>query len=438
MDKLPDFILESHIIPYLSSYDLFYKFRSLGTYYYYCARNKILTHFPEEMMKTLKKIIDFNNKEDLTKNFDEITRRTFNEKRSLLLLMIEMNISLMISKILESTRDERIIELIAFFYVITKNNEKYNLICERDFNEIQRISGEEEGVIEMRKKISDILEEDDLDFDLNDYITVYNSLDREFLLGDNLTGALYNYTRLLIEFCGTKLKFNDIRMKLELFFRQITEASEIWPKRRKFYEKSIELIAETQILCPGAKKMLGLMKKYEIENELTDYNYNKEIIENFSDVNEFENIKNNRKKLNYAIIRIHQMYSFYIKNIEYIGEIDVNNAKKNKLKNKNEKFRFRVAGVEYETGEFLFILSMIKKKYPVNEDSFLMTDNFLHKTIIHLSYKLNNSIKNNNSYKQNGKKDKNFIDGNTEIFCNSINDVSRGKVKFLKRKDEKI
>ena len=59
-------------------------------------------HFPQmseeeidvKIKETLKKIIEFNTKEDLTKNFDEITKQTFSEKRTLLLLMIEMNISL--------------------------------------------------------------------------------------------------------------------------------------------------------------------------------------------------------------------------------------------------------------------------------------------------------------------------------------------------------
>ena len=313
MDKLPDYLIESYIIPYLSSYDLFYKLRSLSSYYYYCARNKILTHFPGEMMKTLKKIIDFNTKEDLTKNFDEITKKTFQEKRALLLLMVQMNISLIVKKILETTRDERIIELISFLYVITKNEEKYNLIEQRDFDEIQRLSGEEEGIIEMRKKIADVLEEDNLDFDLNEYITVYEALDREFLLSDNYTAALFNYIRLLIEFCGTKIRFNEIRLKLEMFFKQISEASEVWPKRRKFYEKSIDLIADAQILSNGAKKMLKLMKKYDIENEITDYIYEKEKIYNFSDPDEFTIIKNNRKKLNLAVLRINQMYYFFIR-----------------------------------------------------------------------------------------------------------------------------
>ena len=108
MDKLPDYLIESYIIPYLSSYDLFYKFRTLSSYYYYCARNKILTHFPGEMMKILKKIIDFNTKEDLTKNFDLITKKTFNEKRELMIFTLHINISLVIKKVLETTKDESV------------------------------------------------------------------------------------------------------------------------------------------------------------------------------------------------------------------------------------------------------------------------------------------------------------------------------------------
>jgi hypothetical protein len=393
MDKLPDYLIENYIIPYLSSYDLFYKFRSLSSYYYYCARNKILTHFPGEMMKTLKKIIDFNTKEDLTKNFDEITKRTFNEKRTLMILMVQLNISLIVKNILETSRDARIIELISFLYVITKNEEKYNLMEQRNYDEIIRLSGEEEGIIEMRQKISDVLEEDDLDFELNEYITVYESLDREYLLSDNYTGALYNYIRLLIQFCATKIRFNDIKIKLEIFFKQITEASDIWPKRRKFYEKSIDLIADTQILSNGAKQMLKLMKKYDIENELTDYAYERDSIKNFSDPNEFIVVKNNRKKLNMAVLRIHQMYHFFEKCAEY--DID-----ENKKQNKKEeelfdiekiKIRFNVAGMIFDPGQFLYILSMIKKQFIINEQTFFITQNYLYHKIIYDIYNINDS-----------------------------------------------
>lgn len=428
MDKLPDYLIENYIIPYLSSNDLFYKFRTLGSYYYYCARNKILTHFPGEMMKTLQKIIEFNTKEDLTKNFDEITKKIFNEKRVLMLLMVQMNISLIIKKILDTSRDERVIELISFVYVITKNEEMHNLIEQRNIEEISRLSGEEAGIIEMREKISNVLEEDDLDYDLNEYITVYESLDREFLLNDNYTGALYNYIRLLIEFCDSKIRFNEIKQKLEQFFQQITEASEVWPKKRKFYEKSIDLIADTQILSSGAKKMLSMMKKYDIENELTDYDYERDKVKNFSDPEEYSVIKNNRKKLNMAILRIHQMYYFFIKCVENIDndDKDNNNIKKEEIVEiENEKIRFNVAGVIFEKGEFLYILSMIKKQYVINEQTFFLTQCFLHHSITHEVYNFNenNNLLENDDDK---KEDKNEKEEKTCHCCNCIkNNISQ-------------
>ena len=420
MDKLPDYLIENYIIPFLSSSDLFYKFRTLSPYYYYCARNKILTHFPGEMMKTLKKIIDFNNKEDLTKNFDIITKKTFNEKKLLMILMVQLNLSLKIKQVLETTRDERAIELISFLYVITKNEEKHNLIEQRNYDEIIRLSGEEEGIIEMRQKITDVLEEDDLDYDLNEYITVYESLDREFLLNDNNnTGELYYYTRLLVQFCETKIRFNEIKIKLEQFFKQITEASDIWPRRRLFYEKSIDLIADTQILSYGAKQMLKLMKKYDIENELTDYAYERDQINNFKDSNEFIIVKNNRKKLNMAIIRIHQMYYFFIKHVEYDNKDNKSDDDKKEeiIEIENEKIRFNVAGMIINTGDFLYILSMIKKQFPINEQTFFITYNYLYNNIIHDIYNISESNE------EDEKEEKNDDNNNMPKYCKCCHNV---------------
>ncbi len=70
----------------------------------------------------------------------------------------------------------------------------------------------------MKVKIANVLQEGDLDYDLNEFNTVYESLDREFQLCDNYTGILYNFINILVEFCGTKIKFSEIKQKLESFF----------------------------------------------------------------------------------------------------------------------------------------------------------------------------------------------------------------------------
>ena len=415
MDQLPDYLIEKYIIPFLSTDDLFYSFRSLNSYYYHCARSKILLHFPEEMMKTLKKIVEFNMKEDLTKTFEEVTQKLFTEKRLILLLTLPMNFSYLIKLILENTRDERVLRLIEFFYVITKNEDKQNLMREGKYDEIQELSGQEESINEMNEKISQISDEDDLDYDISEYNIVYSSLDEEFLRSNEHTSNMYNFVSLFLQYCITKIRFAEVKLKLAFFFNQINEASVVWPKKRNFYEKSIELVADTQLLSSGAKKMLELFKKYDIENEMTDFNYEKEIIYDFKSNEDYHNIKSNRKKLNGVILRIHQKFAFFLKCLD-IKKDDNNNNLINldfmKIK------RFNVSGVIVPVEEFLYILSMIKSKFVVNEVTFFLTRNYLYHNIYHTIYNINPSIQllnkeNNiiNKEEEDKKDDEKDVDG---------------------------
>ena len=405
MENLPDYLIESQIIPFLSSYDLFYKFRSLSSYYYNCARNKILTHFPGEMMFILKKIIEFNTKEDLTKNFEEIMKKILTEKQTLIILMPQMNLPLTIKKILESNTDQRTLELISFFYIITQNEQMYNLLEQNNINEIKNISSSEQGILNMREKILNVLEEENLNFDLNEYKTVYESLDRHFLSQNNFANILYNYIGLLLNYFSTKIQFNNIKKKLEFFLEQISNVSEIWPKKRKFYEKTIDLVADTQILTAGGKLILNLMKKFEIENDMTDYLYEKEKINDFKNKENFDVIKRNRKKLNLAVIRIQQMFCFFEKCLYY---------RNNDNDYKNSKFK--IGNWIVDVKEFLYILSMINKQYPINEYSFILTRNYLRHNILSSIYHLNFEKEEKDNEDNKGEKK----DEITDIYYNNI------------------
>ena len=389
MDKLPDYLIERYIIPFLSSDDLFYKLRGLSSYYYHCARNKILLHFPEEMMKTLEKIIKFNMKEDLTKSLQEVIKKTLYEKRILLLLIEQVDYSLIIKLILGNTRDERALRLIDFFYVISKNESKQNLTRQEKYDEIQQLSGEEESIIETNNQLREVCDENSVDYDITEYNIVFNSLDEEFLRNNNYTMYLYDFVSLFLEYSVTKMKFQEIHQKVEFFLQQINEATIIWPKKRNFYGKSIDLVADTQLLSSGTKKMLALFKKYDIENDLTDFNYDKEIIHDFKSKDEYENIKSNRKKLNLVILRIHQMFGFFVKCIHLETE---NNNNQNDIDIMKIK-TFNVAGHIIPVEEFLFVLSMIKRKFVINESSFLLTRNNIHHYIYHRIYNINPILK---------------------------------------------
>ena len=423
MDKLPDYLIENYIIPYLTSDELFYKFRPLSSYYYHCARVKILIKFPEEIMKTLKKILEYNMREDPTNAFQEFFQRSIEQKRLILILTVQANPSIVINHILSNIRDERALRLIAFFYVLIKDEEMQNLIRQEKYDEIQQISLNQETINKINDKIKDSLNDDDLDFDINDYNLVYSSLDEEFLRNNEHTVNLFNFVTLLLNMFLTKIGFNNAKNKLNNFLEQISQTSEIWPKKKKFYEKTIELVADTQILTKDAKNMIKLFKKYEIETDLDDFNYEKEeltefyINKNYNSDNVYEKIKSNRKKLNLTILRLHQIFSFFIKSI-YIEKND-----KEKINNLYidifEIKKFKVGKFILPIEEFLYILSMIKKKFIINEATFLLTRNYLYHHIYHEIYKINPPVIIDES-QQNEKKDEK--EGNDNM--NSIKYIS--------------
>ena len=423
MDKLPDYLIENYIIPYLTSDELFYKFRPLSSYYYHCARVKILIKFPEEIMKTLKKILEYNMREDPTNAFQEFFQRSIEQKRLILILTVQANPSIVINHILSNLRDERALRLIAFFYVLIKDEEMQNLIRQEKYDEIQQISLNQETINKVNDKIKDSLNDDDLDFDINDYNLVYSSLDEEFLRNNEHTVNLFNFVTLLLNMFLTKIGFNNAKNKLNNFLEQISQTSEIWPKKKKFYEKTIELVADTQILTKDAKNMIKLFKKYEIETDLDDFNYEKEELtefnmnKNYNSDNVYEKIKSNRKKLNLTILRLHQIFSFFIKSI-YIEKND-----KEKINNLYidifEIKKFKVGKFILPIEEFLYILSMIKKKFIINEATFLLTRNYLYHHIYHEIYKINPPVIIDES-QQNEKKDEK--EGNENM--NSIKYIS--------------
>ena len=423
MDKLPDYLIENYIIPYLTSDELFYKFRPLSSYYYHCARVKILIKFPEEIMKTLKKILEYNMREDPTNAFQEFFQRSIEQKRLILILTVQANPSIVINHILSNLRDERALRLIAFFYVLIKDEEMQNLIRQEKYDEIQQISLNQETINKINDKIKDSLNDDDLDFDINDYNLVYSPLDEEFLRNNEHTVNLFNFVTLLLNMFLTKIGFNNAKNKLNNFLEQISQTSEIWPKKKKFYEKTIALVADTQILTKDAKNMIKLFKKYEIETDLDDFNYEKEELtefnmnKNYNSDNVYDKIKSNRKKLNLTILRLHQIFSFFIKSI-YIEKND-----KEKINNLYidifEIKKFKVGKFILPIEEFLYILSMIKKKFIINEATFLLTRNYLYHHIYHEIYKINPPVIIDES-QQNEKKDEK--EGNENM--NSIKYIS--------------
>ena len=123
------------------------------------------------------------------------------------------------------------------------------------------------------------------------------------------------------------------------------------------------------------KYIINLFKKFNIDNPITDWEYNKIISININGEEGYSDIKTNRQNINKAFERQEKMYNFY-----------------NKYKNlKNNKITFSIKNKDYNLGEFLFILSMILPKYEIDEESFDITNNLITQN----AYKLIDNSNNN-------------------------------------------
>ena len=111
--------------------------------------------------------------------------------------------------------------------------------------------------------------------------------------------------------------------------------------------------------------MIKLSKKYEIETDLDDFKYEKEEItendmnKNYNSDNDYYKIKSNIKKLIITILRLHQIFSFFIKCTHN------ENNEKEKINNLYidifEIKKFKAGKFIFPIEEFLYILSMTKK-----------------------------------------------------------------------------
>jgi hypothetical protein len=360
-DILPDYIIEKNIIPYLSSIDLILSLRAVNTTFFQCTKNTITIVFPEEIYKNLQNLVNIYKQQELVETFNKITNQLFNDRNILFIYMLQLNFSLVIQKILEQNTDDRVLDLIALFYVVIKNQNKYELLVNRQLNELKDITGGEEASEEMKNLLENALNIDDIHNNFNEYITVFQTLDEEYLKSMDLTGALYNYLGKLIEFQITKFKHRKFREDMDNFLKEITKTSENWPKKKLFYEKVIGFLDESRTSNEKIKFIIDLFKKYNIDNPITDWEFNKIISINLNGEEGYIDIQTNRKSINKAFERLEKMYNFYKKNKNI----------------KNNKIVFSVKNKDYNIGEFLFILSMILPKYEIDDESFAITNNFI-------------------------------------------------------------
>ena len=89
------------------------------------------------------------------------------------------------------------------------------------YDDIQEISKTEQAFKSTNDKIKESLNDEDLDFDLNEYKLVYSSLDDEFLRNNEFTMHLFNFVTVFMEMLETKIQLNEAKNKSEILCKSL-------------------------------------------------------------------------------------------------------------------------------------------------------------------------------------------------------------------------
>ena len=365
---LPDYLVENYIVPYINTQELFYKVRLISTECYNNSKNTLQINFPEEMINRLKEICNLNKNEDLTKQFNDRSNKLLNDRNMLFIYSLQLNFADLIKKVLEANpNDEKVLNMIRLFFIVIKSEDKLALLNNREFEKLKTVLSTQDCCHQFKAKIEEILNTEIFDYNINEYVSAFTSFDENYLKGlSEFSSCCYVYLGKLIEFQIQKINHKQLKEKLDCFFAKITQTSDIWPAKRKFYEKTQALVEKAKTTNKHTQKLIKLFEKFEIETPLNDFVIEKK--RTCSKDSSYEILISNRDLLTEKIDRLEKMVAFY--NQCKIEDDNIKSIYDTQFEVNNERFILV---------DFLVVLSMIKPKLEINKNTFMLTNRLIKK-----------------------------------------------------------
>lgn len=287
MTNLPETIIENDIFSYLNTTDLFYSVRGVSSEWSELMKNVWNVKLKDEMIDQVKSIDFIYEKEVFTKTYEFKLKYLINYKNLLTAYNDSANILAIIKSILEKIDDAQVFGLILqiFSFVgITQGVElmsNYSPIVEPENSNQSLISIEDylnnEHTYHLyRNKMMDLL---DIEENYSDTKTLNTARDNfAVLVKEHLENVsenaklIYSFLQGLIEFQILKIEVKELRHKIEDLINRIQAQTNLWPRKKKFFEKAYKLILFTKSANSNTKTIINLFEKNKIRHPLYDFN----------------------------------------------------------------------------------------------------------------------------------------------------------------------
>jgi hypothetical protein len=284
---LPQSILESDILPYLNSKDLFYSVRGVSSDWQEFMKNIWTDNIKSEMIDQVKSLDFIYEKEIYTKTYEFKLNYLINYKQLLSVYNSQTNIlaylKMYANKLNESDFRKFYKIFFAFIGMQSAHSSIENLENESDdeikafiIANLEGYLSQDQILLIFRNKVFELL---DLENNSKDpeTISLFSSrlaeINREqFENSEENTKLLFTVLQGLIEFQSLKAEVKELRKKIENLIKRIKEETQIWPKRKNFFEKAYKLIIFSKSTNDGVKKMIRLFESEKIRHPLIDFN----------------------------------------------------------------------------------------------------------------------------------------------------------------------
>jgi len=284
---LPQSILESDILPYLNSKDLFYSVRGVCSDWQELMKNIWTDNIKSEMIDQVKSLDFIYEKEIYTKTYEFKLNYLINYKQLLTVYNSQTNIlgylRMYANKLNESDFRKFYKIFFAFVGMQFAHSSMENLENESDdeikafiIANLEEYLSQDQILLIFRNKIFELLDLENSSKN-PETISLFSSklmeINREqFENSEENTKLLFTVLHGLIEFQSLKAEVKELRKKIENLIKRIKEETQIWPKRKNFFEKAYKLIIFSKSTNDGIKQMIRLFESEKIRHPLIDFN----------------------------------------------------------------------------------------------------------------------------------------------------------------------
>jgi hypothetical protein len=100
----------------------------------------------------------------------------------------------------------------------------------------------------------------------------FNSLNREHIDEiDENSRLIYSFLQGILEYQNLKKSVQELKVKLEKLYIKIQTETQLWPKRKKFFETAYKILLYSKSTTYKFKYIIDLYGKYSIKSPLSEY-----------------------------------------------------------------------------------------------------------------------------------------------------------------------